>query len=316
MKIGGGGFGGGGFPGGGNPPGGDGFGSGPPDFDKRLIGNLPDGTAREMHVVPGGDGTVQKHVFPGSSGTGGGGPLPASVFPSDIPSPGSPLISAGHLAGLHQPVIHMVVFARYQMPGGEQLIKDIGYLDAASGDDFHLVLAGYTRDIPAITGTTLSEPKAIPLRKDVTWYYDDAEFDRQVRMVEDATTWKYRGGVQLIIFDVPTIDRYAENMQAMFGDVNIASLANAIVVDVDEIKEHKLFADFDRFFAAIRSIIREIRLEYPDRLTWWLSNRLALTQDGVALKALAKAFKPDFYEALDAVISLKSFAIRDIRKNK
>lgn len=217
------------------------------------------------------------------------------------------------MLGPIQPVIHVTVFARYQRPEGEQLIKDVGYLNAASGEDFHLVLAGYTRTKPQESGAALTEPRTIQLRSGVAWFYDDIEFDKQVRMVEGATTWKYGGGLQLLICDVPTAGRRAVDTREMFVEGK-ALLEHVIVVDVDELKENKLFAEFDRFFAALRTIIREVQSENSERLTWKLSDRLALTQSGVGLKAVAKALKLDFYEAFDAAKSLKSFAVRNIRK--
>jgi hypothetical protein len=88
------------------------------------------------------------------------------------------------------------------------------------------------------------------------------------------------------------------------------------VIDVDEIKEKKLFSDFDHFFAKLSNLIREVRAERTERPTWELSDKLGLTQGGVLLKTLVKAFKLSWDEAVESAVSLKSFAVRDIRKKK
>jgi hypothetical protein len=302
IKIGGGSFG-----GGGNPFGGDDGGSGWSDPTPETPSGWPKGPI-ETQVVPGiegpGQGIERRNVVPAE----GERLAPAQV----VPEGGAldPNLLAGEPL---QAVVHMVVFARLHRSEGEQLIKDLGYLHAASGNDFHVVLAGYSRAKPAESAGRLSDPKPIALAGGVTWYYDDVGFQDQVRMVEQATTWRYRGGLQLMICDVMVPGRRAASTRRIFTEPG-ASLEHVIVIDVEELKDKKLFADFDRFFAALRTIIEEIQAVHSERLTWKLSDRLALTQGGVALKTVAKAFKLDLWEAFDSAISLGSFAVRDVRK--
>jgi hypothetical protein len=230
-----------------------------------------------------------------------------------IPQDGDARPGAGVVPEPLQAVIHVSVFARYTRPEGDQIIKDVGYLNAASGDDFHLVLAGYSHTWPRQTEGRLSDPIEIKLPLFKSWYYDDQNFARQVQMIEGATTWEYGGGLQLVICDVMVPGRHAATTQEIFT-ANRGLLEHVIVIDVDELKDKKLFADFEHFFARLRTIIRDVRSTHTEKLTWALSDRLGVDQGGVALRTIAKALKLDFWEAFDSAMSLKSFAVRDIRK--
>lgn len=271
-------------------------------------------------VVPGGRNTRDNNQI-----------VPAYVIPSDNRKPHQThevkIIGNHGLTVPNRPVIHIAVFARYNRPEGDQLIKDVGYLHAASGNNFHLVLAGYSLTKPDSSELgALSSPKEIVLGSDVTWFYDDKEFSDNIAIVEKNSTWKYKGGLQLIICDVNNTNGKPANIHQMFVD-GLASLENVILIDVDELKKNDLFPDFDRFFEALRTIICDIDLEEnsPDSdfhdsnsssgPTWELSDRLGLKKGfDVSINALAKAFKLNIAGAIGAAIKLQNFAVRDISK--
>lgn len=229
----------------------------------------------------------------------------------------NPLVDLSNVQITIKPVIHIVVFARYQKSEGEQLIKDIGYLHAATGDVFHLIFAGYSQDKPAVSVRgALSAPKQINLLPGLTWFYDDNEFNKQVRIVSESSTWKYDGGFQLLICDVTTVDGLPANIYQMFSEKN-SGLENVILIDVKKVIDDGLFPDFDHLFEALRTIIYDIQLQSNSTSspTWQLSNRLGLKKSvEVTKRALAKAFKLEFFEAIDEAITLNSFAVKDIRK--
>lgn len=267
----------------------------------------------EMRVVPGGGKSTHENdlIKPTFVNKGGAEIDVDKEHPNSLPEKPIP----------DQTIIHIIVFARHQKTEGEQIINDANYLNVASGNNFHLVLAGYSQAKPEDSKhQSLIAPKEIVLR-DLTWYYDDIEFFENVRMVEETSIWKYPGGLQLLICDVKISDGQPANIYQMFIEKN-ASLKNAILIDVDELKNNKLFADFDRFFEALRAIISEIHTDSSSSgansnngPTWLLSDRLGLKK-GVAVtkKTLAKVFKLDIFGAIDEAITLKNFAVRDIRK--
>lgn len=310
-------FGGGGF--GGSGGGNSGFGGGNSPGGGQSSGPRIGGNTQS----PGGQ--INTQVVPGAQvgpGSGTGGVERRSVTPGGGTQNAAPLVnpqagqSPQHVvegADPAKPIIHIFVFARYQNTEGEKIVKDLGYLHAASGSDFHLILAGYSDTRPAPSSSSLVEPKEIPLSGNRFWYYDDTEFRNMVDLVQDSTTWKYRGGFQLLICDVNVRDGEVAGIRQSF-EGGQADLEKVIVVDVDEMRACKLFADFDRFFNALRDIIAEVRAKFTSQLTWKVSDRLALTQDGVALKVIAKSFKLDFLEAYETAQGLSNFAVRNLRK--
>ncbi|MDO8261833.1 MAG: hypothetical protein Q7T21_01260 [Gallionella sp.] len=295
-----------------NPFSGDnGFGQGLPKTNSESpehLGNF------DVRVIPGGGSSKHGNdqIKPDFVLPDGGETVHLDVFPGNGVHP--PVVRSTEYV-TYKSVIHIAVFARYQKPEGEQLIKDVGYLHAATGEDFHLIFAGYSQTKPVVSERgALSVPKEIALPGE-TWFYDDYEFFKQVRMVEGATTWKYAGGLQLLICDVEIADDQPANISQMFVEKK-AALENVILIDVEEIKENKLFADFDRFFEALRTIIHNIQSgpNSSSSPTFQLSDHLGLKKGIVVTKrALAKAFKLEFFEAIDEAITLNSFAVKDIR---
>jgi hypothetical protein len=283
------------------------------DLPKMNSGSLENLGKIDVRVIPGGisskPGNVQIKpglVFPGGKN--------AHVITVNEVKPHAGL---SNVQITIKPVIHIVVFARYQKSEGEQLIKDIGYLNAATGEDFHLILAGYSQDMPAVSvHGALSAFKEINLLPGLTWFYDDNEFNEQVRMVAESSTWKYDGGFQLLICDVTTADGLPANIYQMFIEKN-AGLENVILIDMKKVVDDGLFPDFDHLFEALRTIIYDLQLESDSTRspTWQLSDRLGLKKGGeVTKRALAKAFKLEFFDAIDEAITLNSFAVKDIRK--
>lgn len=294
---------GGGFPGGKDPFGG-GESAGLPDSGSDLPSDFPVGPA-QTHVVTGLEGgfvAEKRGVFPQG--------LEAEVNPEEGALVSPPALGTEPSA----PVIHLTVFARFHQEGAQQLIKDIGYLHAASGSAFHIVLPGYSRKAPAQRPDRLSDTREIALGNGIVWYYDDHAFQAQVQMIEQATKWRYRGGLQVLVCDVQVPGRTGASTTHMFREGG-ARLEHVLVIDMEQLKENKLFSDFDRFFNALRPNIEEIVGRGSARPTWDLSDRLGLSQGKVALKLLASALKLNWLETLDEAKVLSIFAVRDLRRS-
>jgi hypothetical protein len=154
-------------------------------------------------------------------------------------------------------VLHILVFAKFTSDDGKRILQDVAFLNHASGDSFQLIFAGYSEARPDTTDPSSGADEAIEISVSHSkrWYFNPLMFHRQVSIVEEFSTWEYRGGTQVLICDVDIADSGAAGVSAMFRKGR-ADLKHVIVIDIDELKDKKIIRDFDQLFNVIRNLMR------------------------------------------------------------
>ena len=132
-----------------------------------------------------------------------------------------------------------------------------------------------------------------------SWLFSSESFDQIRRRLEAETTWKYGGGVELLLTN------------ALCHPPGHARLefASTIACDLEELKSKQAIASVEKF---LEDVCRFAEGSSDDDPTWGLSDHLGVRSAGSALKRLALALLPkgiggDIERAMQ-------FAIRDIGK--
>lgn len=212
-------------------------------------------------------------------------------------------------------VVHVLIFARYSMEDGKQIMQDLAFLDAASGDDFHLIMVGYYNQDPrGITFGRVSSVVTIEVGEGKTWYFDGAAFNRQMKLLEEHTTWNYDGGTQLLVIDAQTPDGIPTTIDALV-DEKRGRFDWAITIDLQELKKLEIIPSLDHLLQAMRQRMPSATENLDASLTFELSDRLGLKLGKeMVVESLAKAMDLKLGELAKAGAKLAKFRVRDLRK--
>jgi hypothetical protein len=211
--------------------------------------------------------------------------------------------------------LHVLVFARYNNDDGKRILDDLAFLNHASGQEFHLVFAGYFADESKQEWMGLPEEStAVRVNHQDPWYFNARIFVEQFKHFERTTTWRYRGGVQLLIFDVETLNGRAAGVREMLQEGR-THFEHVIAIDVGELLEKKIITSFDHLFNTIRNLQGSASADSDagPGPTWHLSDKLGFSKQGLALNILAQLFDLKLTAAALKTLELRHFAVRDIR---
>lgn len=120
-----------------------------------------------------------------------------------------------------------LLFARPQTELAErEVFRDRNYFDRVLGPRFHLFTAGcFPRFMPH---EGYLDARAI--EADPDWYYSDRAFDGLRREIEAETSWRYNGGVELLLFNA------FRNQQT--GSVSL-DYHSAIAIDLQKCRQYR-----------------------------------------------------------------------------
>lgn len=154
-----------------------------------------------------------------------------------------------------------LLFARPQVSFAmEEVFKDLGYLDSRLGPRFHLFTAGcLRRGMP-----NENCPDFRPIGADPDWYYSDHAFDQLRREIETETSWKYRDGVELLLFNA------FRNQHT--GSVSL-NYHSAIAIDLQNRKQFRPTETVANLIGQIANYCNHYDSDDP---TWGFSDKVAI----------------------------------------
>jgi hypothetical protein len=180
-----------------------------------------------------------------------------------------------------------ILFARPESSFAKSDINQhLDYFHHRSGNHFDMFCAGYH-----IEPVAPDEPGS--------WRFTSHSFDQIRRRLEAETTWRYGGGVELLLTNAVRHGRGPAELE----------FASSIACDLEELKAKQAILSVEKFFEDVCRFAEESSDEDP---AWGLSDRLGMKSAGSALKRLALALLPkgiggDIERAMH-------FAIKDIGK--
>jgi hypothetical protein len=131
-----------------------------------------------------------------------------------------------------------------------------------------------------------------------TWFYSPKTFDSYRKQIEEKTNWKYSGGSDLIL-----VNAYRKSDL----DEPIIDFSNAIVCQLDAMKDAKAFISVEQYFEAIFRFSEEFSDNDP---VWRFSDQQAVSNGVTALQRIALSLLPQGLSS--EVEKMKHFAIKNI----
>jgi hypothetical protein len=170
-----------------------------------------------------------------------------------------------------------LLFARPQTElASKEVFTELEYFDRRLGRRFHLFTAGcFPRWIPA---GRYPDARHLTVRD---WRYSDKAFDDLRREIESVTSWKYKDGVELLLFNA-TKNRKTEAVSLDFH--------SALAIDLQELRRFRTSETVAYLIGRIANYCDEYEADDP---TWGFSDQIG-TQVGVsALWNLLVGFLPE-----------------------
>lgn len=170
-----------------------------------------------------------------------------------------------------------LVFCRPQSRlAREEVIPHIPYFHARSAERAILFFSGFADHKTEHGQLILEETDDRP-----AWWYDDYGFNALRREIEEATSWRYSGGTDLILTNA-VFDREAGRSSLAFE--------SAIAANLDEMKRDEVFVEAPMFFERV--------FQFADRCdgsdpTWGFSDRSGVKIAQSALGALVLSALPE-----------------------
>src|SRR5258705_4272219 len=117
------------------------------------------------------------------------------------------------------------------------------------------------------------------------WLFSAQMFDLFRQEIEQHSTWRYGGGVELLLANA---QYYAEESTAKID------FASAVVVDLDRAQKIDAFPSVEHFF---EDIVRYVESSPGDDPTWGFSDRMGRKVAGSALRSLVLRLLPEAVRA-------------------
>ncbi|MER8639314.1 hypothetical protein [Mesorhizobium sp. M1365] len=166
------------------------------------------------------------------------------------------------------------------------IVPSLSYFNARSGEHIHFILAGWRRDGIA--------------PGPVEWSYDDSAFVRACEVISEQTTWRYSGGVDLLLVTA--------NRKPISGF--IVDFRGVIYIPLHTLKERKLIESPEVLFERIFRFAQHYKGPNPLAAFSVQEARVSLVQAAIesVLGWLPKEAKENFDYA-------KNFLVRDVSKD-
>lgn len=159
-----------------------------------------------------------------------------------------------------------ILFVRPSMTLAKRsIVPNMAYFHHRSGNNVDFFCAGYSRNMP-------TDPDQ--------WQFSDRHFDEMRRQVENATQWRYGGGVELILTNAK------HTMEKSSAEI---LLQNSIVCNLDRMVNEGAISSVEEFFEKIFQFAETRDLENP---VWSISDNFGKKAVGGALKRLVLSLLP------------------------
>jgi hypothetical protein len=171
-----------------------------------------------------------------------------------------------------------LLFARPQSElASREIFPELDYFDSRLGPKFHLFTAGcFQRFMPV---DNFPDKRSIgPQNK---WLYSDAAFDCLRREIESATRWRYRDGVELLLFNA------TRNVRTGNASLDFHS---AIALDLQMLRERRSSEPIATLIGQLANYCETYRGNDP---TWGFSDRIGTHIAGSALWNLILSLLPE-----------------------
>ncbi len=152
-----------------------------------------------------------------------------------------------------------LLFARPQSElATKEVFPELGYFNSRLGKRFHLFTAGcFLRGV--LPGRYTD---ALKIESQRDWRYSDTAFDELRREIENLSSWRYKDGVELLLFNASR-DRTSRTVSLSFS--------SAIVVDLQELRRVKASQTVAYLIGCIANYCDIYEDDDP---TWGFSDRI------------------------------------------
>jgi|ERR1039457_557253 hypothetical protein len=171
-----------------------------------------------------------------------------------------------------------LLFARPQSElASKEIFPELDYFDNRLGPHFHLFTAGCFRRSMPVEGY----PDKRPIGPRDRWLYSDTAFDCLRREIESSTRWRYRDGVELLLFNA--------TRNARTGGASL-DFHSAIAVDLQRLREQRTSEAIASLIGKLANYCEQYSGDDP---TWGFSDQIGTRIAGSALWSLILSFLPE-----------------------
>jgi hypothetical protein len=172
----------------------------------------------------------------------------------------------------------------------KQVVPSLPYFDLDSGTKFNFLCVGYFRnDNTSVPVATVRGKK---------WSFVLGEFIAWKNEFQNKSSWKYSGGVDLIL---------CNEMQS--GPYSWIDLKSSVCVSIDDLLHKKYIRSFETFFQRVVNFANDYK---GDRPSWDFSDKQGVRLAGQTLKEAIINFLPKPFHK--TVSEAQYFAVRNITK--
>ena len=212
----------------------------------------------------------------------------------------------------------VLVLARYTSDEGRKIIAELDYLDARSGEFFPVIFPGYLEALPQGEALDANGGRwtLINFPPNRRFHYSGAEFASQLELLESHSSWKYRSGIQALVFDLIDIPEDGVSLREAF-ERNLVDLSQVIEIDVARLFDQKVIQNFQDAFERLYHALKDANVVYASKIPQ-ASDRLFISVKNATtfLTLLENIAKLEFSEAAKAFGELAAFRVKDLRKKK
>jgi hypothetical protein len=171
-----------------------------------------------------------------------------------------------------------LLFARRQSDlASKEVFPELDYFDSRLGPRFHLFTAGcFQRFIPK---ERYPDKRQISSQK--KWLYSDAAFDSVRREIESSSSWQYKDGVELLLFNA------TRNKKTGAASLDFHS---AIALDLQELRKLRPPEPIASLIGRIANYCDQYSGDDP---TWGFSDKMGFHMAGSALWSLILSLLPE-----------------------
>jgi hypothetical protein len=190
-----------------------------------------------------------------------------------------------------------LLFARPQTElASKEIFPELDYFDNRLGPRFHLFTAGcFQRFIPI---EQYPDKRSISAVRN--WLYSDVAFDSLRREVESFTSWRYKDGVELLLFNA------TRNRKT--GDVSL-EFNTAIAVDLLQLQELKPYEPVASLIGRLANYCDQYDGDDP---TWGFSDKIGMHTAGSSLWNLILSLLPECLR--NDIGKARQFVTQDLSK--
>lgn len=191
-----------------------------------------------------------------------------------------------------------LLFARPQSElAAKEIFPEIDYFNSRLGPHFHLFTAGcFSRFAPV---SDYPDRRPINTRND--WVYSDAAFDRLRREIEAVTRWRYRDGVELVLFNA------TRNKETGSASLDFHS---AIALDLQKLRAQRSSEPVATLIGRLADYCENYRGDDP---TWGFSDKMGVHTAGSGVWHLILSLLPQSLQA--DIATARLFVTQDLSCN-